>query len=107
MKASIVPKFKTKQTASQLSLLDKIARAAVLNKLQKLSTGRLTIIDQYGRYEFGDQDETSPHITLRIQHMAFYSDIAFTGSLGAGESYMRGEWSCDDLTGLVKHTSLP
>jgi cyclopropane-fatty-acyl-phospholipid synthase len=34
--------------------------------------------------------------------MAFYTDIAFAGSLGAGESYMRGEWTCDDLTGLVK-----
>ena len=102
MKANIIPKFKLKESESRHNLLDRLARAAVFRKLSKLTTGKLILIDQNGRFEFGSESDQAPTITLRIQHMAFYSDIAFAGSLGAGESYMRGEWSCDDLTGLVK-----
>ena len=102
MKANILPKFKLKTSTTRSNLLDKLARAAVFNKLSKLATGNLTIIDQEGRFEFGEKNPHTPTITIRIQHLAFYSDIAFAGSLGAGESYMRGEWSCDDLTGLVR-----
>jgi cyclopropane-fatty-acyl-phospholipid synthase len=33
---------------------------------------------------------------------AFYADIAFGGSVGAGESYMLGHWRTDDLTSLMR-----
>ena len=102
MKTNIIPRFKLKESTTRSNLLDRLARAAVFKKLGKLATGKLTIIDHGGRFEFGEKNTHAPTITLRIQHMAFYSDTAFAGSLGAGESYMRGEWSCDDLTGLVK-----
>ena len=40
------------------------------------------------------------HMTIHDRRC--YGEIAFGGSLGAGESYMQGHWSCDDLTGLIQ-----
>ena len=40
--------------------------------------------------------------TLRVHDPRFYSDIAFGGSVGAGEAYMHGHWSVDDLTALTR-----
>jgi cyclopropane-fatty-acyl-phospholipid synthase len=31
-----------------------------------------------------------------------WTDVAFSGGLGAGEAYMAGRWHCDDLTGLAR-----
>ena len=39
---------------------------------------------------------------MRVHDPRFYTEIAFGGSVGAGEAYMRGYWSCDDLTALVR-----
>ena len=32
----------------------------------------------------------------------FYAEIAFGGSIGAGEAYMHGHWQVDDLTALMR-----
>jgi len=32
----------------------------------------------------------------------FYADVAFGGTLGSGESYIAGTWTCDDLTALIR-----
>jgi cyclopropane-fatty-acyl-phospholipid synthase len=41
-------------------------------------------------------------VTLRVHSQRFYSDVAFTGTVGAGEAYINGLWKCDDLTALVR-----
>ena len=41
-------------------------------------------------------------VTLHVHDPRFYSDIAFGGSIGAGEAYMHGYWSVNDLTALVR-----
>ena len=40
--------------------------------------------------------------TIRVQSPNFYSDIAFGGSVGAGESYINGNWECAELESLVQ-----
>jgi len=39
---------------------------------------------------------------VHVHDPRFYSEIAFGGSIGAGEAYMQGYWSVDDLTALVR-----
>ena len=39
---------------------------------------------------------------MRVHDPRFYAEIAFGGSIGAGEAYMQGYWSADDLTALVR-----
>ena len=40
--------------------------------------------------------------SVRVHDPRFYSEIAFGGSIGAGEAYMLGYWTTDDLTGLMQ-----
>lgn len=41
------------------------------------------------------------HFAIRVHSLAFFTSLAFGGSLGAADSFIRGEWSCDDLPGLL------
>ena len=41
-------------------------------------------------------------MTLRVLDPRFYRHAAFGGSVGAGEAYIRGYWTCDDLTTLIR-----
>ena len=85
------------------SSLDGLGRRLVLGRLRSLSRGRLVVSDGEETHEFGqsaDHAERTVHLTVHDRR--FFGDVAFGGSLGAGESYMQGHWSCDDLTGLIQ-----
>ena len=85
--------------------LERLARRIVHSRLAKLRVGRLTIADNgtvsiYGSKNFDESNQVSAE--LHIHHPSFFSDIAFGGSIGAGESYMQGHWSSNDLTSLLR-----
>jgi cyclopropane-fatty-acyl-phospholipid synthase len=84
-------------------LLDRFARRAVRARLESVRAGQL-IISEDGRHEtYGRLTEELPLTTqISVHDPRFYSDVAFGGSIGAGEAYMRGYWSCDELTTLVR-----
>ncbi|MGD8977704.1 MAG: cyclopropane-fatty-acyl-phospholipid synthase family protein [Gammaproteobacteria bacterium] len=85
------------------SSLDGLGRRLVLDRLRSLSRGRLVISDQGETREFGQSADLAERtVQLTVHDRRFFGDIAFGGSLGAGESYMQGHWSCDDLTGLIQ-----
>lgn len=73
----------------------------VLKQLEQLAAANLTIKQDDETYFFGDTAaDLSATITLHNDH--FYSDVAFQGSVGAAESYMAGDWDCDNLTHLIQ-----
>lgn len=80
--------------------LDRFAERMVRRQLGQLAVGRLTVIDGDQRDVYGSAE--GPEATLTVREPAFWSDIAFGGSIGAGEAYMRGAWACDDLVALVR-----
>ncbi len=85
------------------SSLDGLGRRLVLQRLGGLSRGRLLVRDDEQTHAFGESAEDADvtlHMTIHDRRC--YGEIAFGGSLGAGESYMQGHWSCDDLTGLIQ-----
>jgi cyclopropane-fatty-acyl-phospholipid synthase len=82
-----------------LSLAEKLARRALESRLAGLAWGRVVIRDAHAALGFGGG---APEATLRVHDPAFYLSVATRGSVGAGESYVRGEWSCDDLVSLVR-----
>ena len=85
------------------SPLLRVARAALHASLARLEHGELRLIDADGAYRFGQPSEhCALSATLLISDPRFYADTAFGGSVGAGEAYIRGGWSCDDLTALVR-----
>jgi cyclopropane-fatty-acyl-phospholipid synthase len=81
---------------------ERLARRAVLDRLARIDQGALTFVDGDHRHQFGDPSGGALAVTLTVHDPAFYPALAFGGSVGAGESYMDGHWSCDDLAGLVR-----
>lgn len=84
-------------------LLGGLARKSVLSGLERLHTGHLRLTDSAKDMYFGAPGDSSglqAHIT--VHDPAFYSDLAFGGSIGAGEAWMQGIWDCDDLVSLVR-----
>lgn len=86
----------------QSGWLINFARKSLFNRLSQLHTGRLTIAENGQQHVFGIQVEGAPDITLSVDDPSCYLDIVFAGSIGAGESYMTGDWTCSNLTDLVR-----
>jgi len=90
-------------TKPRPGLLDKFARRMVLDQLERIQTGQLELVETGFSATFGETvTETELSARIEVLDSAFYSDIAFGGSIGAGEAYMRGSWKCDDLVSVVR-----
>ena len=91
------------KTEGRSSLLDRFARRAVRSRLENLEIGQITLAEGGELETFGQQTDAFPDTTmLRVHNPRFYSDIAFGGAIGAGEAYINGYWSSDDLTTLLR-----
>jgi cyclopropane-fatty-acyl-phospholipid synthase len=76
-------------------------RAAVARALFTRNADRLPVrVTGPGRVAFGAGKTGSPVLTLH-RPADFYQRIGAAGLIGFGESYMAGDWDCDDLTGLL------
>ncbi|MFO7706639.1 MAG: cyclopropane-fatty-acyl-phospholipid synthase family protein [Desulfobacterales bacterium] len=83
--------------------LDRFSRRNLLKLLERLERGRLVIADGAERVAFGRTSEAFPlEAVITVHHQRFYGDCLFRGTIGAGEAYMMGLWSTDDLTAVVR-----
>lgn len=73
----------------------------VLKQLVQLQQAQLTIKSPKETMVFGDS-KADLKATITLYNENFYSDVAFQGSVGAAESYIAGDWDCDDLTRLIQ-----
>lgn len=76
------------------------AKQKILQRLTGLQKGSLTIQDGTEVHQFGSNNQITASIT--VHDPRFYGEIAFGGSIGAGEAYMLGYWSADDLTNVIR-----
>ncbi len=82
---------------------EKFAARAVLERLAAIEHGVLRLEDRSGVREFGRLDaQCALTATVRVLDPRFYTELAFGGSIGAGEAYMQGSWSTDDLTTVIR-----
>jgi cyclopropane-fatty-acyl-phospholipid synthase len=78
-------------------------RRAVFQRLSKLEHGCVTVVDADGAREFGQVSVDCPLCaTVTIHDPNAYRLLALRGSIGVGEGYVAGEWSCDDLPSLIR-----
>jgi cyclopropane-fatty-acyl-phospholipid synthase len=93
----------TGEISGERSWLDSLARRAVRGKLTQLRGGQLVLIDGSQRYRFGAAgEELTEPIIVHVHDPRFYGDLAFGGSIGAGEAYVQGYWSTSQLVDLVR-----
>ncbi|MCX2979808.1 class I SAM-dependent methyltransferase [Halieaceae bacterium IMCC14734] len=80
------------------------ARRTLLNILERLAIGTLTIYDGEETLRFGDFDQPAhmPHAQVRVNNQEVYRRVLMGGSMGSGESYILGHWSSPDLTEVIR-----
>lgn len=103
MPTTILTSTEKQKERTRLPLAQRTGRHLVHRMLARLATGRLTLkedgrIYHYGRV--GRDDSLSARVTVIDPH--FYQAAAFGGSIGVAESYMRGDWRCDDLVAVIR-----
>jgi cyclopropane-fatty-acyl-phospholipid synthase len=73
------------------------------SRLALLEHGQVTLVDQGRSETFGRPTARCPlRCTIHVRDARFFAEVAFGGSVGAGESFMAGDWWTDDLTALVR-----
>jgi len=80
-----------------------LARKLVLKHLQRINIGCINLTDGHFKTRLGQpENEADLVASIEVLDASFYADIAFGGSIGAGEAYMQGSWRCEDLVSLVR-----
>lgn len=103
MKSSIIPAAERALFEENTFWLDRIARRLVIAQLNKIEEGEITVIDNEDKHVFGRMTKKFPvRVQIDIQHSSIWSDVAFGGSSGSGEAYMKGSWRCSNLVDLVR-----
>jgi cyclopropane-fatty-acyl-phospholipid synthase len=98
----IDPLTKPLKSKSRAKWVAHLAKSQVLKRLQNLHAGQLTVLDGTEQYVFGQAVPQAPVATITVMDPRFYGEIAFGGSIGAGEAYMLGYWQADSLTDVVR-----
>jgi cyclopropane-fatty-acyl-phospholipid synthase len=83
------------------NLLGTLARRAVFARLATLGEGQLCVREGSQTLRFG-AERSDMTAAIEVLDPAFYAEIAFGGSVGAGEAYMLGHWRTPDLTALLR-----
>ena len=78
------------------------AGAFILRRLHRWSGSTLRVeLPDGSRRDFGPSDAPR-RVLVRVHHPRFFTRMLLGGTTGAGEAYMAGEWSSDDLTALLQ-----
>jgi len=103
MKESILPAERPLAQFSALSKVDEWAKRVLISLLKKIDFGEIVLTDGEEQHVFGRRSEACDlRASLTVLHPRFYNQVLFGGSIGAGEAYMSGHWSSDDLTVLLR-----
>ena len=85
------------------SITQRLAKAIVIKQFSKLTKGQLLVNESANNYIFGSKDNDFP-VSAKINVLSneMYSEIAAKGLNGAAEAFVKGLWSSDDLTELIR-----
>jgi cyclopropane-fatty-acyl-phospholipid synthase len=88
------------QAPAELGWFDQLARRLLTRPLAQLRHGQITLEDAQGTTRFGEAADLHTHI--RVRDARFFRHAVLGGTLSVAESYLRGDWECDDLTALFR-----
>ena len=87
--------------APRRALVDDLARRSTFALLRNLSRGSVYLVDGDEYFTFGRRDADLSS-TVTVHDPGLYRAVAFGGSVGAAEAYMKGQWTCNDLPSLTR-----
>ncbi len=91
----------TKYRADKAAQRPPAAARTVLQLLQNIRHGSLTLHLPDGSVQrFGDKP--SPHATLHLNNWNAFTGALKSGDIGFAESFIDGDWTTPDLTGLLR-----
>lgn len=82
------------------ALIDSVSRRCLFELFGRIRRGALCVVDGDERFVFGQADALLATITVRDP--SAYRALLFSGSVGAGEAFMKGLWTCNDLPALAR-----
>lgn len=102
-RTSLIPEELDLHLPDRTSMLSGIARRLLFAQLAKIEHGEMLVVEAGNRHCFGRRTSRfDATVTVHVDHPQMYADTVFGGTVGVGESYIRGLWRCDDLTALVR-----
>lgn len=103
MKRSIIPLPSSMIPGYKTNWIVRIAQRLIYGQLDKITNGEIIVRDGRDELYFGKTTEDFPHpVHITVTDNSFYIDVAFGGSSGSGEAYMKGSWKCSDLLSLIR-----
>ena len=88
---------------SNKSITQNLAKAMVIKQFSKLTKGQLLVNESANNYTFGSKDnDFTVSAKINVLSNEMYSEIAAKGLNGAAEAFVKGLWSSDDLTDLIR-----
>ena len=84
-------------------ILDKVARKIILGYFKEIKEGQITVKENSDHMVFGEVTPNFPvKATIEVQNPRMYMDIAAKGLNGSADAFIKGWWTCDNLTNLVR-----
>jgi cyclopropane-fatty-acyl-phospholipid synthase len=96
----ILEKETDTRTTAGIGFFDRQAKRLLAQRLSSLQFGQINLVDAEGSQTFGHS--TTSHVNLGVREPRFYRHAVLGGPLSIAESYLRGDWECDDLTELFQ-----
>jgi len=82
--------------------IEQLGRAVILRSLRRVRRGRLRVRTPDGLMHGFGGAEPGPEATITVHDPRFFRRMLLDGEVGAGEAYIRGEWSVDSPMDAVR-----
>ena len=84
-------------------IIDKVARKIIFSHFNRIKEGEITVIENSAHITFGEITANFPvKATIEVQNPKMYLDIVAKGLNGSADAFIKGWWTCDNLTNLVR-----
>ena len=83
-------------------LVDTACERLVHRLLRGLTAGELTIIEGARVHCFGQPAADGLAATVEVRDPRLWRRVLASGTLGAGEAYVAGDYEADDLTAMIR-----
>ncbi len=88
-------------SAREGGLLDRLARSLVLRRLAAAPPAAIAFREGRRVHRIGEATDGQAGVEIRVRSPRFWRRLATGGSLGFAESWIEGEWTCENLAAVL------